>query len=156
MKGWHLGSSFYPQVPALTLQVPPLTLQIPPVIFEMWKLGEKGVQPECRGGRSRLCLAESIQTDDAAHRNLRLPRVRLISSKRGWLTSRSSVQLRCARRALHLAAESYTVALGFASTGPCCGFPSLTLRQWREVWDASACAVESQGLDASVWGHAIE
>jgi hypothetical protein len=69
----------------------------------------------------------------------------------------AAVQLRCACRAMHSAAEPYAIALGFASTRPdCLGGPSLPLRQWREVWDACAFAVESQGLDASAWGHAIE
>ena len=71
-----------------------------------------------------------------------------------------ALQLRCTCRALDSVMfekrKTYDVAIKFATTRPFVGGLPMSLRQWTDVWLACAFAVESQGIDASAWGHAIE
>jgi hypothetical protein len=68
----------------------------------------------------------------------------------------AGTQLRCANRAMDSAAKPYVAALGFAMTRPFVSGLSFTRRQWRHLWEPCASVAESQGLDASTWGYAIE
>ena len=70
------------------------------------------------------------------------------------------VQLHSACQAMRIACgiavRPHSIALGFASTRPCGGGRPLRLRQWSDVGEACVVAVESQGIPASAWGHAVE
>ena len=74
----------------------------------------------------------------------------------GELRPEDVLQMRIVCRAQQADAEPYAIALAFASTRThICGL-SMTISKWLDIWEECTCAVASQGIEASSWGHAIE